>query len=327
MIISKTPFRISYLGGGTDFPEWYLKNTGKVLSTTIDKYNYVVLNRLPDIFKYNYRVRYYYSERCKNINEIKHPSIRNLAKLYNIKNLDLLHFSDLVGMSGIGSSSAFTVGTIKALTELMNIRLSKDQHATQAINIERNLNNEHIGCQDQYACAFGGFNSISFNKNKIKVLRLNDCIKNKKLINQSTMLLYTGAHRNSQIQSRELVSQIKKGNNFVYLEKIRKFSEIGEKMIKSKSFSNKIFGELLNESWQYKKSCSKKISNKTIELIEADAKKFGAYASKVIGAGGGGFMIIYAEKKFQNVIKKKLNKFKFVNFKFSNEGSKIIIKS
>ena len=161
-------------------------------------------------------------------------------------------------MSGIGSSSAFTVGTIKALTELMNIRLSKDQLATQAINIERNLNNEHIGCQDQYACAFGGFNSISFNKNKIKVLRLNDCIKNKKLINQSTMLLYTGAHRNSQIQSRELVSQIKKGNNFVYLEKIRKFSEIGEKMIKSKSFSNKIFGELLNESWQYKKSCSKK---------------------------------------------------------------------
>ena len=141
------------------------------------------------------------------------------------------------------------------------------------------------------------------------------------------MLLYTGAHRNSQIQSRELVSQIKKGNNFVYLEKIRKFSEIGEKMIKSKSFSNKIFGELLNESWQYKKSCSKKISNKTIELIEADAKKFGAYASKVIGAGGGGFMIIYAEKKFQNAIKKKLNKFKFVNFKFSNEGSKIIIKS
>ena len=163
-----------------------------------------------------------------------------MAKLYNIKNLDLLHFSDLVGMSGIGSSSAFTVGTIKALTELKNIRLSKDQLATQAINIERNLNNEHIGCQDQYACAFGGFNSISFNKNRIKVLRLNDCIKNKKLINQSTMLLYTGAHRNSQIQSKELVSQIKKGNNFVYLKKIREFSEIGEKMIKSKSFSNKI---------------------------------------------------------------------------------------
>ena len=179
------------------------KNTGKVLSTTINKYNYVVLSGLPDIFKYNYRVRYYYNERCKNVNEIKHPSIRNLAKLYNIKNLDLLHFSDLVGMSGIGSSSAFTVGTIKALTELKNIRLSKDQLATQAINIERNLNNEHIGCQDQYACAFGGFNSILFNKNKIKVFKLNNCTKNKKLINQSTMLLYTGAHRNSQIQSKE----------------------------------------------------------------------------------------------------------------------------
>ena len=139
--------------------------------------------------------------------------------------------------------------------------------------------------------------------------------------------MYTKTHRDSAIPTKELISRIKRGKNNIYLNKIKNLADIGEKMIKSKNFDNKIFGEILNESWEYKKNCSNKISNNTINFITNSAKKNGAYASKIIGAGGGGFMIIYAEKKFQKYIKKNLSKFKFVDFKFSNDGSKVVYSS
>lgn len=327
MIITKTPFRISYLGGGTDFPEWYIKNSGKVISTSINKYNYITLKNLQDIFNYKYRIRYFVNERCKNIKEIKHPTVRNIINLYKVKNLELINYSDLVAMSGIASSSAFTVGLLKAITEMKKLRIKAQDLALKSVEIERNLNKEFVGCQDQFACALGGFNSISFSKKNIKVKNLNSFKKNLEIIDQSTLLLYTKTHRNSAIPSKELISRIKYGRINTHLEQIKSLADSGEKIIKSKNFDNKIFGEILNESWELKKNCSKKISNKTIEFIANNAIKNGAYASKVIGAGGGGFMIIYADKKFHSNIKNKLKKFKFVDFNFSKEGAKTIYNS
>ena len=327
MIITKTPFRISYLGGGTDFPEWYIYNSGKTISSSINKFNYLTLRNLPNFFYYKFVIRYFKNERCKKPSEIKHPTVRNLINLYKISNLELINYSDLVAMSGIASSSAFTVGLLKAINEFKNIKIKKHELAKKSIDVERNLNKEFTGCQDQFACSFGGFNSISFSKNKIEVNNLNKFKKNIDIIEKSTLLLFTKKRRNSSIPSQKLISRIKNGENDFNLSKIKELADIGENIIKSKKFDNKIFGEILNESWMYKKRCSNKISNNTIDFIKNIAKKNGAYASKVIGAGGGGFMIIYADKKFNNKIKKKLNQFNFVDINFSKEGSKTIYKN
>ena len=320
MIITKTPFRISYLGGGTDFPEWYIYNSGKTISSSINKFNYVTLRNLPNFFYYNFVIRYYLNERCKRPGEIKHPTVRNLINYYKIENLELINYSDLVAMSGVASSSAFTVGLLKAINEFKNLKINKYDLAIRSIDIERNLNKEFTGCQDQFACSFGGFNSISFSKKKIKV-------KNIDIIEKSTLLVFTKKRRNSSVPSQKLISRIENGDNDFNLSKIKELADLGEKIIKSKKFDNKIFGEILNESWMYKKRCSNKISNNTIEFITNISKKNGAYASKVIGAGGGGFMIIYADKKFHNKIKKKLSQFNFVDINFTKEGSKTIFKS
>tara|TARA_B100001057_G_scaffold472930_1_gene536767 strand:- start:17019 stop:18011 length:993 start_codon:yes stop_codon:yes gene_type:complete len=327
MIITKTPFRISYLGGGTDFPEWYLRNSGKVISSSIDKFNFVTLRNLQNIFNYKFRIRYYYNERCENVKDIKHPTVRNLINLYKIKNVELINYSDLVAMSGIGSSSAFTVGLLKAILEIKKKRLKPIDLAKKAINVERNLNKDYVGCQDQFACAFGGLNSIRFSKKNIKVTNLSMYKKNANMIDQSTLLLFTKIHRNSAIPTKELITQMKFGKINNHLERLKTLADEGERIIKSNKFDNKIFGEILNESWELKKNCSKKITNNTIDYITNIAKKNGAFASKVIGAGGGGFMIIYAEKKFHKNIKKKLNKFDFIDFNFTNEGVTTIFNS
>mgnify|MGYP001313186641 CR=1 FL=1 len=327
MIITKTPFRISFLGGGTDFPEWYINNSGKTISTSINKFSFIIVKRLQNIFKYNFRLRYYENERCKNLNQIKHITIKNVLKINKINNIDLITYNDLVAMSGIGSSSAFTVGLLQAVSQLNNKNIKKYDLALKSINVERNLNKEPVGCQDQFACSFGGFNSISYSKKKIEVNNLNNFHKNLDVIDQSTLFLYTNMHRNSATPSQKLISRIKEGKNFENLKKIKDLADIGERTIKSKKFDNKIFGEILNESWEHKKRCSNKISNNTIEFITNSASRNGAYASKVIGAGGGGFMIIYAEKKYHKNIKKNLNQFKFIDINFTKEGSKIILKS
>ena len=197
--------------------------------------------------------------------------------------------------------------------------------AKKAINVERNLNKDFVGCQDQVACAFGGLNSISFSKKNIKVANLNKHKKSLNMIDQSTLLLFTKMFRDSAIPTKELISQMKFGKINTHLKRLKILADEGERIIKNKNFDNQVFGEILNESWELKKNCSKKISNDTIDYISNIAKKNGAFASKVIGAGGGGFMIIYAEKKFHKNIKNKLNKFSFINFNFTNEGVKTII--
>lgn len=327
MIISKTPFRISFFGGGTDYPKWYNQFEGKILSTTINKYSYVMINFLSKIYDYNYRIRYYINERVFLKNQISHPTVRNFLKLVKEKKkIDILNFNDLVAMSGIGSSSSFTVGLIKAYYELIGKKISKEEVFKTAIYIEQILNNESVGSQDQISCTLGGFNSISFKKKKFIIKNL-DIYKNIKIIQDSTLFVYTNITRNSSAPARDLLLNLENKKNVQYLKKIYEITNEAEKLIMSKSFSNKQFGNLFNESWVCKKECSDKISNRTIENIYQESVSNGAYGAKVLGAGGGGFMLIYAEKSYHKKIRDKLRKFKFIDIEFSKNGSEIIYNS
>ena len=323
MIISKTPFRISFFGGGTDYPKWYNQFDGKILSTTINKYSYVMINFLSKIYDYNYRIRYYNNERVFSKDQIAHPTVRNFLKLVKEKKkIDILNFNDLVAMSGIVSSSSFTVGLIKGYYELIGKKISKEEIFKTAIYIEQTLNRESVGSQDQISCTLGGFNSISF-KNRKFIIKNLDTYKNIKIIQDSTLFVYTNITRNSSTPAKDLLLKLENKNR----EKIYEITNEAENLIKSKSFSNKHFGKLFNESWACKKECSDKISNRIIENIYQESLNNGAYGAKVLGAGGGGFMLIYAEKSHHKKIIGKLRKFKFVDIEFSKNGSEIIYNS
>lgn len=325
MIISKTPFRISFFGGGTDYPGWHNHHQGKVISATIDKYSYVMVKYLPELFNYNYRIRYYETERVKNISDISHPTVKNFLKFSHDKNkLDILYFSDLVAMSGIGSSSAFTIGLINSYYNFFKKKIDKYQIFKLAIHVEQNLNQESVGSQDQVSCAIGGFNSINFFKKDISILNLNKFSDNIKKIENSILFFYVGKRKStSLIGSRDLLSRLKKKENLLALNRIYEIANEAEKLIKSKNFSEKEFGELLHVSWIYKKESSSKITTDKIDEIYNIAKNNGAYGGKLLGSGGGGFMILLANRHLHKNIKNKLKQVSFVDINFIKSGSEI----
>jgi len=196
MILCRTPFRVSFFGGGTDFPQWYLENGGAVISTSINKYSYITVRTLPDIFNYRYRLRYFKTEEVKNINEIKHPTFREALKKHFLKNktIEIVHNADLPAMTGLGSSSSTAVGTIHALSFFNKKKLNKLDLALDAIDIEQNILKENVGSQDQVAASFGGFNYIQFNRNRIKVNKILN-IKNVEKIEKSILLVFSGTQR------------------------------------------------------------------------------------------------------------------------------------
>lgn len=326
MIITKTPFRISFFGGGTDYPIWYNKYGGKTISSSINKYSFIVLKKLPSFFDYSFRVRYYYREETKKINHIKHPTIRNTLKYFGIKSgLDIIHFSDLPSMSGMASSSAFTVGLIKAICDselskkMNNIEISK-----LARYIEQKLNNENIGSQDQIATAFGGFNIINYLPNeKITIKK----VKNKQIlkkIQDNCLLFYSGIQRKSSIVTEDLINNIKSKENLFIETKL--FADEAEKLLVSKNFDIKTFGQLLHESWIYKKNTSDYISNKKIDKMYSLAIRSGALGGKILGAGSGGFMLLCAPSKMHKSIIKKMKKYQHISFDFEEKGTHAIIK-
>jgi D-glycero-alpha-D-manno-heptose-7-phosphate kinase len=325
MIISKTPFRISFFGGGTDYPGWYNHHQGKVISVTIDKYSYVMVKYLPELFDYNYRIRYYETERVKNTSDISHPTVKNFLKFSHNKNrLDILYFSDLVAMSGIGSSSAFTVGLINSYYNFFKKKIDKYQIFKLAIHVEQNLNKESVGSQDQVSCAIGGFNSINFFKKDISILNLNKFSDNIKKIENSMLFFYVGKRKStSLIGSRDLLGRLKKKENLLSLNRIYETANEAEKLIKSKNFSEKEFGELLHVSWIYKKESSSKITTDKIDEIYNIAKNNGAYGGKLLGSGGGGFMILLANPHLHKKIMNKLKQVSFVDINFIKSGSEI----
>ncbi len=325
MIICKTPFRVSFFGGGTDFPTWYKNNEGAVVSTTINKYCYIILRDLPNIFEYKYRLRYYKTEQVRKINEIQHNAYREIIKKFNFKFncLEIVHNADLPALSGLGSSSSSTVCLINALNSFKGKRISKNQLAKNSIYIEQNILKENAGSQDQIAASYGGFNYIKFKNNKFKVFP----IKNKKNINylsKNILIFFTGITRKSETIEKSKIKSIKKGKINSYLKELVKITKEGYKHLESSNLNLEKFGELLNKSWEIKKKLSNKVSNKKIDRFIKIGKKNGAVGAKLLGAGGGGFLLFVCPEKKQKKLVSSLNKIKKIDFEFEKLGSHLV---
>ena len=322
MIITKTPYRISFFGGGSDYPEWFNKYYGEVISTTINKYLYISCRELPHFFKHKFRIVYSKIENVKSINEIKHNGVKQLLNYLKVKNgLEIHYDGDLPSRSGMGSSSCFIVGLLNALTKSQNIHLNKKKLANISIEIERNIMKENVGLQDQIAASYGGFNRIRFEKNSYKV---NKIICNKSFIgdlNKKLFLLYTGKSRTAEKITRSYtnkLSQNKKQN----IKKILDFVDQAKKIIKQNNSDD--FGYLLNETWYQKRELSKLVSNTKIDYLYQKGISNGALGGKLLGAGGGGFLLFYVNSNKKKNFLKSFENDVIVPIELSNIGSEII---
>ena len=326
MIISKTPVRLSFFGGGTDYPDYYLKHGGSVLSTTINKYIYITVNKLNEFSNYKFKIVYSNFEKCYNISEIQHPVIRACLTYLNIESpLEIHVISDLPAKSGLGSSSSFTVGLLNALFAYLGKEVSKKELAQMAIHIEKNILKERVGVQDQLAASFGGLNTMNFNKNGDLIVKPFD-IPNTRLneLKESLVMYYTGITRFAHQVLEEQVENTKKNIITDELNEINKLVEEGKTVLSEHNSLDK-FGEIMNKSWNLKRGLSKSISNNYLDEIYNRAIKAGALGGKLLGAGGGGFFIFYVPQKNMLNFKIKLNDLILIDFDFENKGSRIIL--
>jgi D-glycero-alpha-D-manno-heptose-7-phosphate kinase len=326
MLITKTPFRISFFGGGSDLPNWFRENGGKVLSTTFDKYCYISVRKLPEFFDHKFRIVYSKIENINEISQIQHPSVREILKYFDIQNgLEIHHDSDLPARSGLGSSSSFSVGLINALKSYQNKTILKYDLASLAIHIEQDLIRECVGSQDQVAAAYGGFNEIEFYKDNtfsVKPLEVDKIRLNE--LNDNLMLFFTGIQRFASEVSASQVANI--GNCASQMNTLVDMVDEGISILKSTNVSIDEFGLLLNEAWSIKKTLSNDVSSSKIDELYSSGLSCGALGGKVLGAGGGGFMLFYVKPENQNKVKEKLKNLVHVPFKFENSGSSFILK-
>ncbi|KKU60097.1 MAG: GHMP kinase [Parcubacteria group bacterium GW2011_GWA2_47_12] len=324
MVITKTPFRISFFGGGTDYPRWYRKNGGAVLSATIDKYCHIVCRHLPNFFDHNFLIRYARTEMVKRVQDIKHPSVRAcLQFLGHTSGVEIVHTGDLPARSGLGSSSTFTVGLLHALYALRGEVISKHRLARDAIHIEQNLIGETVGSQDQTAAAFGGFNHITFG-GPSDILVESIPLSQSALIQleKNLMLFFTGVSRTASVIAEDQLKRIgKKADE--YLRMLQLVYE-AHALLSGAELDCRAFGMLLHEAWLVKKRFSSRISSPLVDDIYAAAREAGAIGGKVLGAGGGGFMLFCVPLARQDAVKKRLRKFMHVPFHFEHLGSHII---
>jgi len=324
MIITKTPYRISFFGGGSDYPIWYKKFGGSVLSTTIDKYIYISCRELPPFFDHKYRIVWSKIENVKTIDEIKHLTVRKLIKYNKIKSgLEIHYDGDLPARSGMGSSSSFSVGLMRALNNYQHKNIKGISLAYKTILFEQKIMKETVGSQDQVAASVGGFNRIDFLKNE-KIIVKKVLSNNLKRLNSNLLLLYTGIQRNANAVASNYVHKLsnEKEKN---VRKIISNVELGEKMIKSGNIND--FGKLLHHAWMEKKELSKSISNHKIDELYKSSIQNGARGGKLLGAGGGGFLLVYINKEKQKNFLSKIKNITNIPFKFSNEGCDVILNS
>lgn len=323
MIISRTPFRISFFGGGTDYPAWYRQHGGSVLATTIDKYCYISCRYLPPFFEHRIRVVYSKIENCQSVSEISHPSVREILQYLNIeRGLEIHHDGDLPARSGMGSSSAFTVGLLNALYALTGNMSSKPQLAKESIFIEQEQMKETVGSQDQVSAAYGGFNHITFLTNgEISVRPVTIAPTRIEELNSHLMLFYTGIKRTASDVADSFVNDLEAKKR-----QLRIMKDLVEESltILCNNQDLKGFGELLHEAWQTKRSLSSKISNPEVDELYELALASGAIGGKLTGAGGGGFLLLFVPPEQQKNVREKLNKLIYVPFKFEFSGSQII---
>lgn len=323
MIISRTPFRISFFGGGTDYPAWYRKHGGAVLASTIDKYCYISCRYLPPFFEHRFRLVYSNMETCRTINEIKHPSVREVLRYLNIeRGVEIHHDGDLPARSGMGSSSAFTVGLLHALYAMKGQMPNKHQLAMESIHIEQEILHETVGSQDQALATYGGFNHVVFLPNgEITVRPMTLSQQRISELDSHLMLFYTGIKRTAADVAVTYVNDI-----HVKKRQLRLISELVEEAISVLNSGQDImgFGELLHEAWQAKRSLSSVVSNTDVDGIYERAIAAGAVGGKLTGAGGGGFMLLFVPPANQEKVREKLKQLIHVPFKFEFNGSQII---
>ena len=311
MIISRTPFRMSFFGGGTDMEEYFKENKGAVISTTIDKYCYVNVRHLPPFFDYTTEICYAKTERVKEISKIEHPAVRNAMKQLDMHQIRLTYEADLPARSGLGTSSSFAVGMLNAFYALKGKYVSKKQLADEAIYLERVLCNETGGWQDQIAASFGGLNRIDFNKNGYEVSPIIISSERKHLLNRNLLMYFTGFTRfSSEIQKKN--TETNKTVKNKKLEEMYKLVDEAEKILTNKTRDLDDFGRLLDYTWKLKKGTGKAISNSNIDVLYERGIKAGALGGKLLGAGGGGFLLFYVPKEKQDNVRKALEGQKYV---------------
>ena len=323
MIISRTPFRISFFGGGTDYPVWYQDNGGSVLGTTIDKYCYITCRCLPPFFDYKYRIVYSQSELAQNIDEIRHPAVREGLKFMGIRDgVEIHHDGDLPARTGLGSSSSFTVGLLHALYALKGITPSRMQLAEEAIHLERDILKENVGSQDQVLTALGGFRRIDFGSDQnIDTERITINSQRQESLENHLMLFFTGLSRTASEIAAEQIKQTP--NRKAELTRMHRMVDEAIDILNGDSDLSD-FGKLLHESWQLKRSLTDKISTPDIDCIYEAAIKAGADGGKLLGAGGGGFVLFFVRPELQHKVKKALKGILNVPFRFETTGSQII---
>jgi D-glycero-alpha-D-manno-heptose-7-phosphate kinase len=324
MIITRTPFRISFFGGGTDFPTWYENNGGgAVLSTTINKYCYISCRALPPFFENKYKINYSKQELASTVAEIMHPAVRETLRFINCDcGLSINHDGDLPAMSGLGSSSAFTVGLLHALYALNGKIVSKKRLALEAIHIEQEMIKEKVGSQDQVAAAFGGLNRIEFkSQHNIEVIPITISRDTFQHLQDHFLLFFTGVTRSAaRIEEDKMGRLEEKRTDYKTL-----LSMVDEAFaILSGARDLNEFGKLLHESWKLKKSLSAKVTNPYIDTIYDTAKKSGALGGKILGAGGGGFVLFFVKPEKREKVKEALNFLLHVPFRFDTLGSQIV---
>ena len=327
MIITKTPLRISFVGGGTDLPSFYKYNDyGSVLSTTIDSYLYVTVKEQNSLFEEQYRLNYSETELVNSVYEIRNPIIRECIEYMNIKErLYISTIADAPSHTGLGSSSSFTVGLLCALYKFCNKKINLKNLAKEAAHIEITRLNQSLGKQDHYAAVYGGLNIFKFDKNdNVSIQKLNIKKENIDKLSSSIIMFWTGMTRSSEI----ILDHQQKNNqlNYSLLLKMREQVDHLGKLLESKEISLKDIGKLISNGWELKKKLSSLITNEKIDNVYKEAINSGAYGGKILGAGAGGFLMLIVEASYKHEIISKVESmgFKYYNFRFGFDGTKVL---
>ena len=320
MIITKTPFRMSFFGGGTDMESFFMENGGAVLSTTFDKYCYVNVRHLPRFFDYSTELSYAKIERVTDVNDIQHPAIREAMKMLDMHEIRLTYEADLPARSGLGTSSSFAVGMINAFYALKGKYADKKKLADAAIYLERELCKEAGGWQDQIAASYGGFNRINFNSDGYEVLPLIINPERKRQLNNNLMMFFTGFTRfSSDVQNAS-----NKADKVNQLKEMLALVDEAEKVLVDKQSDLDEFGRLLDHTWRIKRKTGNTVSTNSIDELYDKGLKAGALGGKLLGAGGGGFLVFYVEPDKQEKVKKAMEDLLYIPFEFEDGGTRVI---
>lgn len=324
MIISQTPFRMSFFGGGTDMESYFREYGGAVLSTTFDKYCYVNVRHLPRFFEYKTELAYSKTERVVNTEDIVHPAIRNAMQMLDMREIRLTYEADLPARSGLGTSSSFAVGMLNAFYALKGKYADKRKLADEAIYLERVLCNEAGGWQDQIAASFGGFNRINFNAEGYEVLPVIISPERKKQLNDNLMMFFTGFTRfSSDVQKANGVGETKE-DKIRQLQEMHSLVDEAEHVLTDKYTDLNEFGRLLDHTWRLKRKTGSAVSTDNIDMLYEKGMSAGALGGKLLGAGGGGFLVFYVEPDKQDMVRKAMSDLMYIPFEFENGGTRII---